>query len=67
MEDWERIDNFAALFWNASLSTSPRAARHHLVMHSNGTNIAYLVSRINPKKVGAVIERLFRSAKPRDW
>jgi NADPH:quinone reductase-like Zn-dependent oxidoreductase len=63
-QDLGRGSGLAALFWVASLTTRLRAARHgvsyrYLFMHPSGTDLAYLASLIEAKKLEVVIDRVF--------
>src|ERR1700730_10411395 len=67
-KDLGRGSGLAALFWVASLTTRLRAARHgvsyrYLFMHPSGTDLAYLASLIEAKKLEVVIDRVFPFAK----
>jgi NADPH:quinone reductase-like Zn-dependent oxidoreductase len=61
----------AALFWMASLTTRLRAARNgasyrYLFMHPSGTDLAYLASLIEARKLEVVIDRVFPFAEARE-
>ena len=61
----------AALFWMASLTTRLRAARHgvsyrYLFMHPSGTDLAYLASLIEARKLEVVIDRVFPFAEAKE-
>ena len=63
-KDLGRGSGLAALFWVASLTTRSRAARRghsyrYLFMHPSGTDLAYLASLIEAKKLEVVIDRVF--------
>src|ERR1700682_2171461 len=70
-KDLGRGSGLAALFWVASLSTRLRAARHglsyrYLFMHPSGTDLAYLASLIDAKKLEVVIDRVFPFAEAKE-
>ncbi len=63
-KDLGRGSGLAALFWVASLTTRLRAARRghryrYLFMHPSGTDLAYLASLIEAKRLEVVIDRVF--------
>jgi NADPH:quinone reductase-like Zn-dependent oxidoreductase len=62
--DLGRGGGLAALFWIASLTMRLRAARRghsyrYLFMHPSGTDLAYLASLIEAKRLEVVIDRVF--------
>jgi alcohol dehydrogenase len=67
-KDLGRGVGLAALFWIASLGTRLRAARHRstyrfLFMHPSGSDLTYLASLIDAKKLAVVIDRIFPFAE----
>ena len=70
-KDLGRGSGLAALFWVVSLTTRLRAARHglsyrYLFMHPSGTDLAYLASLIDAKKLEVVIDRVFPFAEAKE-
>jgi NADPH:quinone reductase-like Zn-dependent oxidoreductase len=70
-KDLGRGYGLAALFWVASLTTRLRAARHgasyrYLFMHPSGTDLGYLASLIEAKKLEVVIDRVFPFAEAKE-
>jgi NADPH:quinone reductase-like Zn-dependent oxidoreductase len=69
--DLGRGYGLAALFWVASLPTRLAAARHgasyrYLFMHPSGTDLGYLASLIEAKKLEVVIDRVFPFAEAKE-
>jgi NADPH:quinone reductase-like Zn-dependent oxidoreductase len=70
-KDLRRGGGLAALFWIASLTTRLRAWRHglryrYLFMHPSGTDLAYLASLIDAKKLEVVIDRVFSFSEAKE-
>ena len=70
-KDLKRGSGLAALFWVASLTTRLRARRHgasyrYLFMHPSGTDLAYLASLIDARKLEVVIDRVFPFAETKE-
>ena len=70
-KDLGRGSGLAALFWVASLTTRLRAWRHglryrYLFMHPSGTDLAYLASLIDAKKLEVVIDRVFSFSEAKE-
>jgi NADPH:quinone reductase-like Zn-dependent oxidoreductase len=70
-KDLGRGGGLAALFWIASLTTRLRAWRHglsyrYLFMHPSGTDLDYLASLIDAKKLEVVVDRVFSFSEAKE-